>query len=466
MPRAAPLQRRMPAIPSPSRWFWLPWVVVGWFACPGCQPAVESTPQAVSLPSLPRDPAEDGLGAERWPGWRGLNGSGVAPGGSPAIRFGPAEGFRWKVEVPGEGYSSPVVWDDWVFLTSALRDTERPALVLLAFGRSDGTLRWRAEVGNARGRTHNKNGYASATVATDGERVVACFGAAGLVCYDFSGELLWRADLGDMDHQWGAASSPVLHDGLVIQLCDSEHNSYLAAFDKRTGEPVWRTPRPSKGCWTTPILVASGTGEKRRVELVVNGTSSPSRNGRMVTAYDPTSGRELWRVRGTTEQVVPTAMTAGGLIYSTSGRNGPILAIRPGGSGDVTASHCVWKTRRGGPYIPSGVVYRNRLYLVNDAGLLSCFDRGNGMLLWSKRLRGPFTASLVAADGRLYATSERGTVYVLAAADSFRLLAQNDMGARCLATPALAGGDLFLRTQEHLYCIRAREETTGDDGVR
>jgi outer membrane protein assembly factor BamB len=236
-------------------------------------------------------------------------------------------------------------------------------------------------------------------------------------------------------------------------LCDSAENSYIAAFDKRSGHEVWRTPRPSSGCWTTPVLVETGRKGSRRTELVVNGTSSESAEGRMVIAYDPHSGRELWRVRGTTELVVPTALASGGLVYCASGRNGPIMAIRPGGSGDVTESRVVWKVSRGGPYIPTGVVYRNRLFLVRDNREVACYNAGDGQTIWTERLRGTFTSSLVAVDGRIYATSEQGDVYVFAAADEFQLLAQNDLKERCLATPAIAGGEMFIRTAKHLYCI-------------
>jgi len=357
------------------------------------------------------------------------------------------------VEVPGEGNSSPVVWDQLVLLTTALDNTDPPTLALLGFERSDGRLVLQAEVGAAEGSTHKKNGYASATVATDGERIFAFFGSTGLFCYDFSGELVWRADLGDLAHQWGTAASPVLHGDLVIQLCDSKGDSYLAAFDRQSGREVWRTPRPSYGCWTTPIVIEAESEAGTRTELVVNGTGSRDREGRMVIAYDPRDGRELWRVRGTTELVAPTALVSGGLVYSLSGRNGPIIAIRPGGSGDVTDSRVVWKVHRGGPYIPSGVAYRNRLYVVRDNRELACYNAGDGQLIWTKRLRGTFTSSLVAADGRLYATSEQGIVTVFAAADSFQLLGQNDLDERCLATPAIAGGQLFIRTEEHLYCI-------------
>jgi outer membrane protein assembly factor BamB len=421
--------------------------------CTGCRPPVESSSQAVAWALLERDPAEDGVGAGRWPAWRGRNASGIAPGGSPATRFSADGGFRWKVEVPGEGNSSPVVWDRFVLLTTALDEADPPTLALLAFDRSDGRLLFQTEVGAARGSTHNKNGHASATVTTDGQRVFASFGSAGLFCCDLSGEIVWQAELGDLDHRWGTAASPVLYENLVIQLCDAKRDSYLAAFDQQSGERVWRTPRPSYGCWTTPIVVEADAESGPRAELVVNGTGSPDRDGRMVIAYDPQDGRELWRVRGTTDLVAPTALAGGGLVYSLSGRNGPMLAIRPGGTGDVTDSHVVWKASRGGPYIPSGLLYRNRLFVVRDARDLACYNAGDGQMIWKKRLRGTFTASLVAADGRIYATSEQGIVTVFAAADSLQLLAQNDLDERCLATPAIADGELFIRTRKHLYCI-------------
>ena len=170
-------------------------------------------------------------------------------------------------------------------------------------------------------------------------------------------------------------------------------------------------------------------------------------------AYDPHSGGEFWRVRGTTDVVCPTPVVSNGLVISSSGRNGPVMAIRTGGSGDVTSSHVVWKHGRGGPYVPSGVSVDNRLYLIRDEGALDCYDVASGKRLWQERLRGSFTASLVAGDGKLYATSEQGRVYVIAVSEQFKLLATNRLDERCLATPAIAGGELFVRTQSRLYCI-------------
>ncbi|NQT14118.1 MAG: PQQ-binding-like beta-propeller repeat protein [Planctomycetes bacterium] len=259
--------------------------------------------------------------------------------------------------------------------------------------------------------------------------------------------------MGDLTHMWGTAASPVLYGDLVIQVCDSKKNSYIAAFDTASGDRVWRTERASYGCWSTPVVVEAEADGASRTELVVNGTASRSDQQRLITAYDPDDGRQLWQVSGTTEWVTPTPVVSGGLVYCACGRNGPIFAIRPGGTGDVTESHVVWKARRGGPYIPSGLAYRNRLFLVRDNRDVACYNAGDGQQIWTGRLGGTFSSSLVAAAGRIYATNERGTVYVFAAADSFELLAKNNLGERCLATPAIAGGELFIRTEGHLYCI-------------
>ncbi len=441
----------------------------------GCGPDKVVSPQATSLPPIAQDPRETGEDLGRWPGFRGPDCSGIAPGGNPPARFGPDQHVRWKASVPGRGNSSPVVWDDYVLLTSALEQFDPPALVVLCYDRWTGRQLWQAPAGKARGRTHAKNGHASASVATDGERAYTFFGAAGLFCYDFDGQLQWRAELGDLDHQWGLAASPVLFANLVIQLCDSQHESYLAAFDKATGQQVWRTERPSSGCWSTPVLVDTGWDDRTqdnqpsggldeaRTELIVNGAQTRGKEGQLLIAYDPRDGRELWRASGPTELVTPVPLFGAGMVFSLSGRNGPILALRPGGAGDVTETHLVWKLSRGGPYIPSGLVYRNRLYVIDDAGRLTCYNAGHGELIWSERLHGPCTASLVAAAGRIYALSEHGTVDVVAAGDQFELLAQNELDARCLATPAIVQDDLLIRTEDTLYCFTDSTERSAPE---
>jgi len=426
-------------------------VLLGLVCLAGCRPGLQSSDQAEPWPLLDRDPAEDGVDLDRWPSWRGHNGSGIAAGGSPVVEFGDGRNTLWKVPVPGRGHSSPVVWGDNVLLTSATDDTDPPTVSVFCFHRGDGSLLWQAPAGQAQGRTHKKHGHASASVSADGRRIFAFFGSTGLFCYDFSGQQLWRADLGNLEHVWGTASSPVLWGNMVIQLCDSAEDSHLSAFDVETGEQIWRTPRASDGSWSTPVFIDVGAGDDRHTEMVINGGSGAE--NRLVIAYDPSDGRELWRVGETTRYVTPLPVTCNGLIFCASGRNGPIQAIQPGGSGDVTASHVVWQSHRGGPYVPSPIAYRNRLFIIGDGGKLACYNAGSGKKIWDAKLSGPFTSSLVAADGRIYAVSEQGTVYVFAAADRFELLATNELGARCLASLAIADGELFLRTETDLYCF-------------
>lgn len=433
-------------------------LLLGLVAIVGCQPSYQAADSAEPLPLATKDARETGDALDRWPAWRGQDASGVAPGGSPPVEFGPEHGVRWKTAVPGSGHSSPVVWRNRILLTTALDDAQSPKLALLCFDRTDGRLLWQSEVGTGQGATHAKNGHASASAATDGERIVTFFGATGLFCHDMDGRELWRADLGPLRHMWGLAASPVLFNDSVIQLCDSDSDSYLAAFDKRTGRELWRAPRGSEGCWSTPLPVELTRSGGAGAEIIVNGGSIDQ----CVIAYDPADGAELWRVAGTTQLVTPTPVESGGLVYCASGRNGPIMAIRPGDSAGDGDSRVAWQHARGGPYIPTPVAYRNRLFVVTDVGHLSCYNAGNGECLWTERLGGRFTASLVAADGRIYSVDERGVIRVMAAADRFELLAKNPLDEKCLATPAIVEGDLIVRTESQLYCFAGNVSTASE----
>ncbi|HZZ30087.1 MAG TPA: PQQ-binding-like beta-propeller repeat protein [Pirellulales bacterium] len=418
-----------------------------------------ATFQPSAVPGEAADRTEPAVADLNWPGWRGENTSGLSASQHLPIEWTTEKCIRWKQPVPGRGNSSPVIWGDHVLITSALGEDEGSKLVVCALDRRSGAPQWQADAGTARGSKHNKNGYASASVVTDGQRVFASFGSAGLFAFDLdTGHPLWHADLGPLTHEWGSASSPVLVGQNVIQLCDSATESSLKAFDQRTGQPVWSTPRTSTGSWSTPVIIdAVDAAGQQRPELVVNGTGVDGSGSGFITAYDPADGHELWRVQGTTDVVCPTAIVCGGLVISTSGRNGPIIAIRPGGSGDVTASRIAWKYSRGGAYVPTGVALGNRLYLIADGGVMSCLNLASGEEVWRERLKGTFTPSLVAADGHIYATNEFGTVYVLAAGDKFQTLAANDMQERTLCTPAIAG-DLFLRTETQLYCVAGGQQ--------
>jgi len=286
------------------------------------------------------------------------------------------------------------------------------------------------------------------------------------------GHLQWRADLGSLKHIWGTAASPVLFEDLVIQLCDREQDSYLAAFRKSDGREQWRTARRSGSVWSTPVLIDAAQG--RTPQLVVNG-GGPGEQG-AISSYDPRSGKMLWSLEGTTSLVAPVALwsegsspsqaeaavqTGGkhpagvpsGILLSLSGRNGPIIGLSLPQNGQ-SASTCVrWRINRGGPYIPSSILYRNRVYVLADSGVVRCLNPGDGQQIWQDRLKGSFTASLVAADGRVYAVSEHGVVHIFAAQDHFELLASNPLDDRCLATPAIAGDRLLVRTKKTLYCF-------------
>ncbi len=352
-----------------------------------------------------------------WPGWRGGERNGVADSANLPVQFSSTSGVRWVANV-GAGNSSPVVWGNRILLTTEQTAGNGVQLEVVCLDRATGQQLWANEPVLAAGSTHRKNGYASATPTTDGERLYVSFGSAGLFCFDLEGRLLWRTPLHTRQHAWGAASSPILFGDLVVQVCDQPDRGFVAAFDTVSGEPRWRTSRQAAAGWSTPVIVDVTDGETDRQELVVQGSGS-SRGRGWVIAYDPFTGVEHWRARGTTDVVCPTPIVAGGLIISTSGRNGPIFAIRPGGRGDVTGSHVVWKHPRGGPYVPTGVALGDRLYILRDEGALECYNTLNGKRLWQERLRGSFAASLLAGDGKIYAKSEEGAVYVIAAVDRF-----------------------------------------------
>jgi outer membrane protein assembly factor BamB len=429
---------------------------------------VELSPASAVRHERPRDrtdqTAEDelqGLGEFRgagreWSGFRGGLLEGVASDERLPVHWDLQRGVRWSARLAGTGSASPVVWGDRVFL---LLEVPARRLALACYDLDSGQLVWQRDLGAAKGRAHHKNGFASATVVTDGRSVFASCGAAGLFCFDVDGHWIWHVPLEPVDHQWGLASSPVLHGDLVFQLCDGENAAFLAAFHKTDGRLAWRVARQSHGCWTTPVLVPVVNGERVRWELVVNGTGSQDGSAGYVIAYEPETGRELWRVRGTTDIPCPAAIVGQGLVISSSGNNGPLLAIRAGGEGDVTASQTVWRQPSGGPYVPTGVIYQNRLYVLSDGGLISCRALDDGSLVWQQRLRGTYSASLIAGAGQVYAVSEQGDVHVLAAGDSFRLEATNRLRQRCLATPAVANGQLLIRTDTHLHCI------VGEDSI-
>ena len=390
--------------------------------------------------------AVEGEGAGYWPRWRGPSGQGLVGDPGYPDRWSATDNVVWRTAVPGSGNSSPIVWDDHIFLTTGRDGGSR--LSVLAYRRSDGALRWETEVApGPPERVHGKNGPASATPVTDGERVYASLGGRGLVALDFEGRLLWHTEIGRVANYHGPAGSPLLYRGRLILYQDQRGGGFVAAYDAATGAQLWRTARDASVGWGTPVAIRVA----ERDEIVVSSQHT-------VRAYDPDNGRELWSCDGNRFEVIPTPVVAAGLVFCTSGRAGPTLAIRPGGRGDVTRTHVAWSTPRGSPFVPSPIAYGGYLYTVNDmASIVTCFDAATGAVQWQQRLgramREGFSASPVAVDGKLFFTNDDGITFVVRAGPAFELLHTNDIGARTLASPALVDGRWYIRTENELIAI-------------
>ena len=391
-----------------------------------------------------------GPGAKFWPRWRGPSGQGLVASGPYVDRWTPTTPIKWKVKLPGTANSSPIVWGDRIFVTTA-QGGQR--LSVMAIDRASGATVWDTGVPtNGAEWVHAKNGYASATPATDGERIYASFGRHGLVALDMNGRIVWHRKFGAINNYHGPAGSPILYKDRVFLYQDhqghAEQKAFVAAFDARTARTLWETPRTESVGWGTPIVLSTGI----RDELVV------SSQGR-VAAYDPESGRELWTVRGMTFEVIPTPVVGHGLVFASSGRAGPTLAIRPGGSGDVTSTHVAWSAARGSPFVPSGIIVGDLLYLVNDMqSILTVYEAATGKLVYQDRLgvamREGFSASPVAVNGKVFFTNDDGQTFVVQAGREFKLLHVNELGARTLASPALVDGVWYWRTESELLAVR------------
>ena len=388
----------------------------------------------------------DGEGERYWPRWRGPSGQGVVDDTGYPDTWSATTNVLWKTSVPGSGSSSPIVWDDRIFLTTSRNSGRRVSI--LSFRRSDGELLWETDAPDDRAAyVHNKNSPASATVTTDGERVYASFGSRGMLAGDFDGRIAWHRDLGRIDNYHGAAGSPLLYRDTVIIYQDQNRGAFVIALDTRTGETRWRTSRAASVGWGTPIAVTVGDHD----ELIVSSQ-------RHVRSYDPTTGEELWNCGGNLFEVIPTPAVGHGLIFCSSGRAGPTLAIRPGGQGDVTDTHVAWKTTRGSPFVPSPLVYGDYLYLVNDmSSIITCLNAKTGETVWQERLGRPrregISASPVVVDGKLFVTNDDGQTFVLKTGAEFELLHTNDIGTRMLASPALVDGIWYFRTSSDLLAI-------------
>jgi outer membrane protein assembly factor BamB len=411
-----------------------------------------------------------------WPQWRGPLGSGEAPQAQPPIEWSETKNVRWKVEVPGKGKSTPVVWDDLVFVTSAVPTAKalearaaadggasppdvKPAatayeFVVLAYGRGDGKLRWSRAVREERPHegTHQDGTYASGSAATDGKRVYAFFGSRGLYALDLEGKVLWEKDLG---MQWtrrsfGEGSTPALHGDTLVVPWDHEGADFVVALDAATGRERWRRERVETTNWTTPHVVEHGG----RAQVVVGGTNR-------LLAYDLQTGEPVWQAAGLTQNVIPTPVSAEGVVYAMSGFRGSALrAIRlADAKGEITGPPALaWSYDKDTPYVPSPLLTKGGLYfLKSNSGILTVLDPATGTLRFSERLDAVpnVYASPVAADGRVYVVGREGTTVVLADGPKLAVLATNRLDDAFDASPALVERELYLRGAKHLYRISA-----------
>lgn len=427
--------------------------------------------------------------AGSWPSFRGSNASGVADGQHLPDRWNgtTGENVLWRTPIPGLAHSSPIVWGDRVFVTTAISsrpnatfrrglygagdasdDRSRHQWVLYALDKHSGKILWQriAFEGEPANKRHVKSTYASATPATDGRIVVAWFGSQGVYAYDVNGTPLWRVDLGRVDmgaydipsYEWGPASSPILWNGLVLVQCDTQADSFVLALDATTGDVVWKTDRDEFPSWGTPTIVATAD----RAQLVTNGS-------KFIRGYDARTGEELWRLGGSSKITAPTPIFANGLIIVASGRQPerPIFAVRPEARGDLTLeqnrtsnSAVVWSKNARGPYMPTPLAYDGILYSLNNDGIFDAYDVQSGKEVYRHRLDpvgSGFSASAVAADGRLYLSNEDGEMLVVVAGRQFRLIATNTMGEPLMATPALSDGVMYVRGASTLFAIASRD---------
>ncbi|HEV3341740.1 MAG TPA: PQQ-binding-like beta-propeller repeat protein [Pirellulales bacterium] len=386
----------------------------------------------------------------RWPRWRGPQGDGQSTETTLPTKWGKND-IAWKVELPGIGESSPVIWLDKLFLTTAEGASRRSVLCL---DRTSGKLLWKQTV-EFTGRPeelHKMNTFASPTCVTDGEVVVAFFGRGGLHAYSLDGKPLWSKELGEFNNPWGVGASPVIVGDLVIQNGDADSDAFLAAYDKRKGKTVWNVPRPNHRGWSTPVLLEVAG----RQELVLNGHKG-------VAAYDPATGKELWFCASFNGRGEPTATPGDGLVYLVNGLAGDVYAVKPGGRGDVTRSLMAWHTPRSvGRDLPSPIVIDKYVIVVSMGGIAICYDTPGGRVVWQDRLGGNFSASPIAAAGLAYFLAEDGSVTVIKPAERLDVVARNQIEPEgdevFRASPAPCEGQLFLRSDRALYCVGRRSQ--------
>ena len=411
------------------------------------------------------------LRAENWPHWRGPSADGISTETDVPIRWSASENIAWKTPLRGMGTSTPIVWGDRIFVTSQIgdgpgaggRDFENAQtrkdtgtgsgvqFIVQAFARDDGQAVWKQvfNAGEHLPAVHLKHNLASPSCVTDGERVYAWFGTGLAAALTLDGELLWKRDLGQertpFDIRWGHGSSPALYDDAVLLLVDHPDDSYLLAVDRKTGKDLWKVERGTgKRTYTTPFVLRGDAGD----QIIINTNDR-------IEAIEAKTGKVLWHIGEANRVPVPMPVFQNGVLYSSRGYNsGPYMALGVDGTGDVSESKLKWRVPTGAPYVSSLLVYQGVIYMANERGIGTGVDAETGETLWRHRFGGVFSASPIVAAGRVYLTEESGKTFVLEAGKELKIVAENDIGERTLASPALSDGYLFLRTDDHLFAVR------------
>jgi outer membrane protein assembly factor BamB len=411
-----------------------------------------------------------------WPQWRGPASAGISDEKNLPAEWGPEKNVAWKTEIPGRGVSSPVIWGDYVFLTTAIAGEKvegvkppvhylegtqfrhpdsiaadvKHKLIVMALDRKSGKILWErtAYDGLVYDEYHKRGSHAAPTPITDGKHVYFYFGTAGLYAYDFAGKQIWKHDMGNLGTVgMGPGTSPIMDGNLILLQCDQEEGqgSFLKAVDKRTGKQVWKTDRKHAASWATPLLHKEG----KQTQLIASGLES-------TIAYDTATGKEIWRGPGLDGNAVPTSVMGHGMIYTVTGypKKNTLAFKLNGATGEVKE---VWSHKKGSAYITSPLLYGDYLYLSTDKGILTCLDAKTGEVKYENgRPPAPATvyASMVAFDGKILLTNDEGDTYVIKAGPTFEVLGKNTVGESVQASPAIANGAIFIRGSKHLFCIR------------